>query len=250
VLIEIIETAAETHPVRFDRYPYTAYSTGLASLFPAWAKDGGTEAFLARLGDPAQEDRLRAAVDEKIDMMGDWNAIQIASVEGEAPQDVVGRRLGSYAEENRTSIVGHGMGETNTARFLAHRLGAICSDASARRSEGPLSEGTPHPRAYGSFPRVLGKYVREDAILSLAEAVRKMTSLPAGILGLADRGTVQPGKAADLVVLDPETVADTATFEAPHSYPEGISHVAVNGRLAMRDGRPTGAMAGQVVTPA
>jgi len=267
VLIEIIETAAETHPVRFDRYPYTAYSTGLASLFPAWAKDGGTEAFLARLGDPAQEDRLRAAVDEKIDMMGDWNAIQIASVEGEAPQDVVGRRLGSYAEEkgrdpyvvtveilvgseNRTSIVGHGMGETNTARFLAHRLGAICSDASARRSEGPLSEGTPHPRAYGSFPRVLGKYVREDAILSLAEAVRKMTSLPAAILGLADRGTIQPGKAADLVVFDPETVADTATFEAPHSYPEGISHVVVNGRLAVRDGRPTGAMAGQVVTPA
>ncbi|HUP01465.1 MAG TPA: amidohydrolase family protein [Gemmatimonadota bacterium] len=252
--------------VHFDRYPYTAYSTGLASLFPAWAKDGGTEAFLARLADPTEESRLRVAVDEKIAMMGSWDAIQIASVAGDAPEDAAGRRLGEYAAEketdpyaltvrllgessDRVSIVGHGMSEDNTKMFVSHPLGAICSDASARRSEGPLSEGTPHPRAYGAFPRVLGRYVREERALSLAEAVRKMTGLPAEILRLQDRGQVAVGKAADLVVFDPGTVADRATYEAPHQYPAGIPHVVVNGALAVRDGQPTGALSGRVPRP-
>lgn len=266
-LIEAIEAAAASAPsAGFDRYPYTAYSTGLASLFPAWAKDGGDEAFLERLADPAMEDELRAAVDEKIAMMGDWDAIQIASVEGEAPESVVGERLGTWStavgkdpyratveillgSENRAAIVGHGMGEENTRRFVAHPLGAICSDASARRSVGPLSEGTPHPRAYGSFPRVLGRYVREEKALSLEEAVRKMSALPASIVGLGDRGTVVEGKAADLVVFDPDRVADTATFEDPHRYPEGIPHVVVNGSVVVRDGEPTGALPGSVVNP-
>jgi N-acyl-D-amino-acid deacylase len=265
-LLATIEREAAERPVRFDRYPYTAYSTGLSSLFPAWARDGGTDAFLARLADAAEEARLRAAVDEKIAMMGEWDAIQIVDVGADGPKDAVGRRLGSYAEEkgadpyavtveiltaseNRAGIVGHGMSEENTRRFLSHPLGAICSDAGARRSVGPLSEGSPHPRAYGSYPRMLGKYVREEQAMSLEEAVRKMTSLPAEILHLADRGTVAVGKVADLAVFDPATVADTATFEAPHSYPVGIPHVIVGGRLAVRDGAITGELPGRVLAP-
>jgi N-acyl-D-amino-acid deacylase len=265
-LLATIEGAATSARVRFDRYPYTAYSTGLSSLFPAWAKDGGTETFLARLADPREEARLRAAVDEKIAMMGDWDTIQIVDVGSDGPEDAIGRRLGSYAaergadpydvtveilteSENRAGIVGHGMSEENTRRFLAHPLGAICSDAGARRSTGPLSEGAPHPRAYGSYPRVLGKYVREDRAMSLEESVRKMTSLPAEILHLADRGTIAVGKAADIAVFDPATVADTATFEAPHAYPVGIPHVIVAGRLAVRDGSLTGELPGQVLGP-
>ncbi|HJR19068.1 MAG TPA: amidohydrolase family protein, partial [Actinomycetota bacterium] len=265
-LLATIERAAAERRVRFDRYPYTAYSTGLSSLFPAWSRDGGTEAFLARLADPAEEARIRAAVDEKIAMMGEWDAIQIVDVGADGPKDAIGRRLGSYAEEkgadpyvvtveiltasrNRSSIVGHGMSEENTRRTLAHPLGAICSDAGARRSTGRLSEGSPHPRAYGSYPRVLGKYVREEKAMSLEEAVRKMSGLPAEILHLTDRGTIGEGKAADLVVFDPATVADTATFEAPHAYPVGISHVIVGGRLAVRDGSPTGELPGKVLSP-
>lgn len=265
-LLATLEHVALERAARFDRYPYTAYSTGLSSLFPAWAKDGGTDAFLARLADPAEESRLRAAAEEKIAMLGDWDAIQIVDVGGDGPQDAIGRRLGRYSAErgedpydvtvailtasrNGSSIVGHGMSEANTTRFLVHPLGAICSDAGARRATGPLSEGSPHPRAYGSFPRVLGKYVREERAMPLEEAVRKMTSLPAGILHLGDRGTVAVGKAADLVVFDPATVADTATFEAPHSYPVGIPHVIVGGEVVVEGGEPTGALPGRVLTP-
>ena len=263
-LLATLERLAADRPVRFDRYPYTAYSTGLSSLFPAWAKDGGTEAFLARLADPAEDGRLRAAVDEKIAMMGDWDAIQIVDVGPDGPRDAVGRRLGGYAEErgadpyevtveiltasrNRSGIVGHGMSEENTTRFLAHPLGVICSDAGARRTSGPLSEGAPHPRAYGSYPRVLGKYVREERAMSLPDAVRKMSGLPAEILHLSDRGVVAVGKAADLVVFDPATVADTATFEAPHSYPVGIPHVIVGGEVVVEDGEPAGLRPGRVL---
>lgn len=266
-LLATIERAAVNRLVRFDRYPYTAYSTGLSSLFPAWARDGGTDAFLARLADPGEATRLRAAVDEKIAMMGEWDAIQIVDVGADGPESAIGRRLGSYAEEqgadpydvtveilkasgNRAGIVGHGMSEENTRRFLAHPLGAVCSDSGARRSTGPLSDGSPHPRAYGTYPRVLGKYVREDGAMTLPEAVRKMSGLPAEILHLSDRGTVAVGKAADLAVFDPATVADTATFEAPHAYPVGMPHVIVGGHLAVQGGELTGALPGKVLSPA
>ncbi len=257
-----IEAAAAESPIRFDVYPYTAYSTGLSSLFPAWAREGGTGAFLSRLGDP----EVRAAVNEKIAMMGDWDTIQIATVADGPRTDTVGQRLGAYAAEhgrdpyevtlelvrtsrNRVTIVGHGMSEEDVARFLAHPLAVFCSDASARRVRGALSSGVPHPRAYGSFPRILGKYAREEGVLSLEEAVRKASALTAEILGLTDRGTIVPGKAADLVVFDPATVADTATFETPHSYPVGIPHVVVGGELAVRDGQPTGTLPGRALRP-
>jgi N-acyl-D-amino-acid deacylase len=262
-ILTTIERAANDGAVGFDVYPYTAYSTGLSSLFPAWAREGGTDAFLERIQGPGATE-VRSAVDEKIEMMGDWDTIQIATVAGEAPEDAAGQRLGSYAarlgrepyavtvellalSRNRVQIVGHGMGEEDVKRFVAHPLGAFCSDAGARRTTGPFSEGVPHPRAYGAFPRLLGKYVREEKALSLEEAVRKASALPAEILHLADRGTIEPGKAADLVVFDPAIVADTATFEAPHSYPVGLPHVIVNGEIVVKDGEPTEALPGRAL---
>jgi len=132
-------------------------------------------------------------------------------------------------EEGHVSMVGFGMGEEDVKRFIAHPLGMIGSDAAAVAPHGTLGLGHPHPRAYGTFPRVLGQYVREEKALSLEAAVEKMTACPAAKLGLADRGRIAAGMAADIVVFDPETIADQATYQRPHQYPVGIHYVLVNG---------------------
>ena len=249
----------------FDRYPYIAYSTGLSNLFPLWSRDGGSDAFVARLQDPAQRERIEAEVRDKIEELGSWDAVQITST-GSAVAFARGKRLGALAQERgeepmallwrimiedraRPGMIGFGMSEENTARFLAHPLGMICSDAPARATQGPLSGGTPHPRAYGSYPRVLGHYVRDQKVMPLEIAIHKMTAMPAALLRFADRGRIAPDMAADLVVFDPATVADTATFERPHAYPVGIPHVIVNGEFVVREGEHTGAAPGRVLRP-
>lgn len=140
------------------------------------------------------------------------------------------------------------MSEENVALGLRHPQVMLGSDGEGRAAEGPYAVGKPHPRNYGSCPRFLGRYVRERRILPLEEAVRKMTSLPAAKLGLRDRGLLRPGAFADVVVFDPETVADTATFADPHRYPSGIPWVLVNGQPVIAEGRHTGARPGRVVT--
>lgn len=265
--LQLIEAAwAEGVDVNFDRYPYVAYSTGLASLFPTWAREGGTGAFLERLQDPEQHPRIEAAVRAKIAKLGDWNAVQITAMGSDTLQWAEGRRLGDLArdrtiepyallyqltveDENRGDMVGFGMSEANTSRFLKHPLGMICSDGGARAPYGPLAEGTPHPRTYGTFPRVLGHYCRDQGLMPLETALYKMTLQPARRLRLLDRGVLKPGAMADVVVFDPATVADQATFEAPHQYPTGIPHVLVNGTFVIRDGEHTGATPGRVVRP-
>jgi N-acyl-D-amino-acid deacylase len=249
----------------FDRYPYIAYSTGLSNLFPLWSRDGGSDAFVARLQDPAQRERIEAEVRDKIEELGSWDAVQITST-GSAVAFARGKRLGALAQERgeepmallwrimiedraRPGMIGFGMSEENTARFLAHPLAMICSDAPARATQGPLSGGTPHPRAYGSYPRVLGHYVRDQKVMPLETAIHKMTAMPAALLRFADRGRIAPDMAADLVVFDPATVADTATFERPHAYPVGIPHVIVNGEFVVREGEHTGAAPGRVLRP-
>jgi N-acyl-D-amino-acid deacylase len=147
-------------------------------------------------------------------------------------------------------MVGFAMSEENITRFLAHPLGMVCSDGSALAVDGPLSEGMPHPRNFGTFPRVLGHYCREQGAMPLETAIHKMTALPARRLRLEGRGVIAVGAFADLVVFDPDTVADRATFARPHQYPIGIPHVMVNGRLVLRDGEGTGARAGRVLRPA
>jgi N-acyl-D-aspartate/D-glutamate deacylase len=138
------------------------------------------------------------------------------------------------------------MSEDDLKLAMAQPWVAVGSDGSALATEGPLRSGVPHPRNFGTFPRVLGRYVREEKIIPLAEAIRKMTSLPASILGLADRGTIAPGQAADLVLFDPATVADRATFENPFQYPVGIDTVIVNGQVVLDEGTGTDAKPGKV----
>jgi N-acyl-D-amino-acid deacylase len=260
LLEEVREAGVDVH---YDRYPYVAYSTGLSNLFPSWARSGGNQAFLERLGDPAHRPAMEAYARAKVAQLGSWNSVQISSTGSEANAWVRGKRLGDAAreadeepyamvvrllrEEGSVGMIGFGMSEENTAKVLAHPLGMVCSDGSVYAPEGPLSGGSPHPRSYGTFPRVLGYYVREQKVMSLETAIHKMTGLPARKIQLTDRGVVRPGACADLVAFDPETVRDTATFEDPHQYPEGIGLVVVNGVITVREGEMTGALAGRPV---
>ena len=250
--------------VMYDRYPYVAYSTGLTALFPVWARDGGVEGLLRRLEEDDTADRIEREVRGKIDELGEWNAVQIT---GAAHPDLgwaSGGRLGDLAQSRgvdpyallvdlvrtdrgRTGMVGFGMSEENTERFLAHPLGMVCSDGSALAVDGPLAEGTPHPRSFGTFPRVLGHYVRERRAMPLETAIHKMTGLPASRLRFADRGTLAVGAWADIVAFDPTTVSDRATFSEPHRYPVGIDDVMVNGTWVLRGGERTASLPGRAL---
>lgn len=237
--------------VAFDRYPYLAYSTGLTNLFPVWSRDGGTEAFLARLADSAAAPRIRAEALAKVELIGGWNSVQITSVRADEDRGAEGQRLGDYAQslgrdpyETATSLlrqsnggvgmVGFAMREENLERILAHPLAMVCTDGGAFATEGPARRGSPHPRALGSFPRVLGRYVRERRALTLEDAIRKMTFLPASRVRMNDRGRLAEGLAADVVVFDPSSIADHATFEQPFQYPIGFTAIIVNGMVTIR----------------
>jgi N-acyl-D-amino-acid deacylase len=249
--------------VNCDRYPYIAYSTGLASLFPLWSREGGTDAFVARLQDPEQIPRIREDVLEKINMLGSWDAVMISGLDQPQNQGYVGKRISEIAaerkvdpfeflrelliEEKQGGMVGFAMSEENTARILAHSLTIVASDGSALATYGPLSRGNPHPRSYGTFPRVLAKYVREDKVLTLPEAVKKMTSMPAQRLGLPQRGRLAVGYVADITVFDADRVRDRATWTDPHQYPVGIQYVLVNGRLVVEDSEHTGQLPGRLL---
>jgi len=239
--------------VAFDRYPYTAYQTGLTNLFPTWSRDGGTAAFLARLDSADLVPRIRTYTLDKVALIGGWDNVLIASTRAEEDKPAEGQRLGAYAaslgqdpydvavamlKRSRGSVgmVGFAMSEENLDRLYAHPQGMVCSDGGAFAVDGPTHRGSPHPRGAGSFPRVLARYVRERKAITLAQAIHKMSGLPASRVRLADRGRIAKGKAADLVVFDASTVADTATYQNPFSYPVGISAVVVNGGIALREG--------------
>ena len=263
--IALIDAArAEGLDVTADMYPYRAGSTTLSALLPAWAHVGGRAALLARLRDPAERARLRDALDGA-GMRRDagWDAIFICSCP--ARPECEGRSLADLAAERgvapadavldllrearaEADMILFMMSEENVGLGLRHPQVMIGSDGEGRAAEGPASAGKPHPRNYGTCPRFLGHYVREQRLVSLEDAIRKMTSLPAGKLRLRDRGLLQPGCLADVVVFDPETVADTATFADPHRYPHGIPWVLVNGQPVIAEGRHTGARPGRVVT--
>ena len=259
--LELIERArADGVDVHFDRYPYTAYSTGLSNLFQSESRAGGSQAFLRRLRDPATAGRLERQARDKVALLGDWNSVQISSA-NERTAWARGRRMGDLARERGVDpyeltvqlleangggvgMIGHGMSEENTAKILAHPLGMVCSDGGAYAPYGPLSGGSPHPRGYGTFPRLLGHYVRDTGALSLESAIHKVTQMPATKLRLAGRGVIARDAFADLVAFDPDTVADRATFENPHQYPVGVPVVVVNGVVTLRDGEHTGSLGG------
>lgn len=264
VVLDLIRRArAAGEDVLFDCYPYTAYQTGLSNLFPTAMRAGGSEAFLARLRDPGTAARLERACRDKVALLGDWNSVQIASA-GDETAWARGRPMGDLARERGVDpyeltvqlleinaggvgMIGHGMGEENVTALVAHPLGLLCSDGGAYAPYGPLSEGSPHPRGYGTFPRVLGHYVREKGVLALEAAIEKMTLRPARRLGLTGRGEIRRGAFADLVAFDASAVRDRATFENPHQYPLGIPLVIVNGVVTLRGGEHTGRLGGRGV---
>ena len=236
--------------VAFDRYPYTAYATNLSNLFPVWSREGGASALVRRAGDPATADRVKNETVAKVDMIGGWNNVLISSgVAGTPDSSALAQRVGTYASQRGedpyvvtlrlvgrgAGMVGFAMSEENLDRILAHPLGMVCSDGGAFSTDRP-PRSNPHPRGLGSFPRVLGRYVRERKALTLTDAIRKMTSLPASRLRLNDRGRLGPGLAADAVIFDPATIADRATYEQPLQYPVGIHTVIVNGAMTFMNG--------------
>ncbi|HXV85607.1 MAG TPA: D-aminoacylase [Gemmatimonadales bacterium] len=267
VLALVDAARARGRDVTFDVYPYVAYSTGLSNMFPVWAREGGTDALLGRLADPATAPRIEAAVRDKVDQLGSWDAVQISNTAADSLVWARGRRLGQLAGErgtepytlfltivradrNRAGMIGFGMSDENVGRFLAHPASMVCSDGSALAVDGPLAGGAPHPRNFGTFPRVLGVFCRERRVLPLETAIHKMTAAPARRVRLANRGVIGPGAFADLVVFDPDRVADRATFEAPLQYPVGLAHVMVNGQWVLREGERTSARPGMVLKPA
>jgi N-acyl-D-amino-acid deacylase len=239
--------------VMIDQYPYTATYTGITILIPEWAMGGGNSGFLARMDDPVLADSILAGIRDNLvnDRGGnDLDRVQLARVTWD--RSLEGGSLGDWADREgrpRTmetgaelvveavrrggvSAIYHALHEDDVERIMQHPMTAIASDG---RLVVP-GDGHPHPRWYGTFPRVLGEYVRERGVLSLPEAVRKMTSLPADRLGLADRGRIAEGNKADLVIFDPATVIDRSTFQEPHQYPDGIPWVVVNGVITVENG--------------
>ncbi|HKW79032.1 MAG TPA: D-aminoacylase [Candidatus Limnocylindria bacterium] len=243
--------------VQADQYPYTASSTGLAVTIPNWAHEGGSAKMTERLRDPAVRQRIR---DEETETGRAWDRIVIARARHHP--EYSGRSVADLAREARkdplewtcdtlvehegdVNIVHHSMHEDDVRFVMGQPWIAIGSDSRANAPYGPLSFGKPHPRSYGTFPRVLGKYAREDRVITLEDAVRKMTTLTATHLRLRDRGAVRIGAWADLVVFDPAKVKDVATYDDPHRYPEGIEYVVVNGAVAIDQGETTNERAGR-----
>lgn len=265
--LEMLQSARDNGvPIGADVYPYTRSGTGLASNVPGRWHEGGSEALYDRLADPALRREIRADL-VALGRYGDtpsandvlllqlrhpdnarWQGHTLAEMAADRDQDPVDVALDVLATERTTVFTAfHSMSEDNLRMQLSVPWVGICSDAASIAPVGRSLDSPTHPRAYGSFARVLGHYTRELGLLTLPEAVRRMTSLPAATFGLTDRGALEPGYAADLVVLDPDQVADRATFADPHRLSVGVRDVVVNGVVALRDGEPTGARPGRAL---
>ena len=261
-LATLEEARAAGLDVAADQYPYEATSTTLSAIVPAWAHAGGVDRLVERLGAPDLADRLRGEMGTLIAARGGPARIVIAGVGSGANRRVSGKSLAQLSgewtvapeeaarrllreERGAVGAVYFSLSDEDVSAIMGCPWVAVGSDGQG--VSAVASAESLHPRSYGTFPRVLGHYVRERRVLTLAQAIRKMTSLPAERLGLRDRGRLRPGFAADLVLFDPATVRDRATFEHPHQYPEGIVHVFVNGRAVVRDGRITGEAPGRVL---
>ena len=263
-MIDLVERAAERGlNVTADRYPYIAYSTGLTILYPQWALDGGLEQLIIRLKNDKTRQSMKDDTLKKVRGCG-WDKIVISNLHKKHNQWLIGKSIGEAAaekkadpyefmcdliidEESNVSHIGFGMNEETTEMVLKHPLVMLGSDGSSLAPYGPLSEGKPHPRNYGAFPRFLGYYVRERKLLTLPEAIKKVTSKPAAKLGLKDRGSLKQRNFADIIIFDPETIADKATFIEPHQYPVGIDYVLVNGTTVIDHGRHTEKLPGKVL---
>src|SRR5919108_355345 len=268
-LLDLLDQAnANGLDVTGDVYPYTAGATSLGALLPPWVHEGGLAKLLPRLRDEQVRARIRRDIEQGID--GWWNPARASGWSGvqvsRAPQQrsYQGMRLSEIAalcqqdpldvaldlllgEEGNAGVVLFMMGEVQVQTILRHNRVMIGSDAGATAPYGVLGQSQPHPRAYGTFPRILGTYVRELGVISLEEAIFRMTGLTAWRLGLSDRGLIRPGYKADLVLFDAQHIADQATYDMPHAYPTGIRRVLVNGQVILRDGERLPVLPGRVL---
>jgi N-acyl-D-amino-acid deacylase len=247
-----------------DRYPYIASSTDLDAILPSWTFAGGNDEELKRLQDPAVLKKIREEMKDQVSAPGYWKKVIISSVSTKGSRWMEGRTIEEVSsklgmdglsaffriivdEKLRAGAIYLSMSEDNLKKFLALPFCMIGSDSSARCFDGPTASGKPHPRTFGSFPRLFGKYVREERLLGLSEAVHKSTMLAAVTFGLKGRGRIKEGYSADLVIFDPEKIIDKATFDNPFKRADGIHHVFVNGVPALSEGRLTGRRAGRVL---
>ena len=261
-VLKLIDSAVEEGlNVAGDQYPYTAASTRLTgAIFPRWALAGGRVAALERLADAKVRSQVKDGINYNYDYNRSPEGVVISRL-AEEPRfegmtmTVIAEEFGCDPAEaavrlyemGEAMVVIHAMREDDVLEIAQHPLISVGSDGSSLSTEGVLSAGVPHPRSYGTFPRFIAEYVRKHGVVSFTEAIRKMTTLPASRMGLTRRGRIAPGYAADIVALDPDTVADTATFESPHSYAVGVPHVAVNGAMVIENGEYTGAGPGKVI---
>jgi len=263
VLRRIEAARARGLRVSANVYPYNRASNGLDACLPVWAREGGTDAMIARLKDPAQRERIKKDMnDPNAPYENQWygsggaSGVMVSSVlnpelrkyEGMTLEEI-GKAMGKdprdavmdlvIADRAETSCIIAIMNEDDVRTALRHPLISFDTDSGAQAEDGKLSESKSHPRAWGTFTRVLGRYVRDEKLLTIEEAVRRMTSQAAVRVGLMDRGVIRPGMFADLTIFDPATVRDVATFEDPKHYSVGVRHVLVNGRAVVSDGRIT-----------
>ncbi|HXI30546.1 MAG TPA: D-aminoacylase [Vicinamibacterales bacterium] len=250
--------------VTADQYPYTRASNGLDSCIPLWAREGGFDRLVERLKDPATRERIKKDMDDAnaTTWENQWyganggdgvmvstvlnpslrkyegmTLTEIGKAMGKDPRDAVIDLV--VADKGETSVITQIMDEDDVRAALKHPLVSVGTDSGAKAEDGKLSESKSHPRAWGSFPRILGRYVRDEKLLTLEEAIRKMTSKAAARVHLVDRGVLRPGMAADVTVFDPATIRDVATYENPNRYAVGVVHVLVNGRRVVADGKIT-----------
>lgn len=254
-----------------DIYPYIAGSTALSACLPPWALEGGTEKMLERLRDPQTRKRLKTEISQE---QTEWENIYlgsggpagvlIGSVVNRELESLQGKRISEIAEQQKKDpldavfdliLADHGqtgaiyfmMSEDDMRAAMKSPFVSFCTDSGSRATDGPLAGSKSHPRGWGSYPRILGRYVREEKLLTLEAAIHKMTGAPAARVGLKERGLVKEGMFADVVVFDPATVIDQATFESPNQYPVGIEYVLVNGKVSVDKGQRTGVLSGRVL---
>ncbi len=271
VIAKVEAARAEGLRITADMYTYTAGATGLDAAMPPWVQEGGDQAWIARLEDPAIR---RQVIREMRTPTDEWESLYLAAGSAENVllvgfradelKPLTGKTLAEVAAERGVTpedaaidlLIANGadvstvyflMSEENVKKKIGLPWMSFGSDAEALSPEGVFLESNPHPRAYGNFARLLGRYVRDEGVISLQEAIRKSTSQPAGNLGIQGRGSLAPGYYADVVVFDPARIADNATFAQPHQLAVGVAHVFVNGTHTVRDGVHTGALAGRVV---
>ena len=252
--------------ITYDMYPYTAAGAGLDQTMPLWSHSGGIEQFLDRLKNPKLREKIKKETMEGIDGLPQrWETIVISSVKNPKNRDIIGLSIEEIAkirnldigetvmqlteeEQAVVSVIFHNRVEEDIQCFMDHRLSMFGSDGNAVSKNGFYRDGKPHPRFYGTFPRILGRYIREKrSKLSLEEAIYKMTGFPAWRLGLKQRGEIKKNYIADITIFNPEKVIDKATFMNPHQYSEGIEFVLVNGELVVSEGNHTKKTPGKVL---